>query len=200
MNRAGCAENAGPADRRRLIHGAEEASSPGLGLLLLTADGAIHGGAVVIGPTDAECLLPVVLITAERQAELLAEARPAPPIGADLADAIRKLGHVLAGWTAHEPCVLEWKNLRLDSASGVAEADGRALDLTRREQELLELFLRAPGRLLTRQDIAMAIWRSESAPTHNLIEVHMSRLRIKLEAALGRPVFKTLRGRGYRLV
>ena len=56
------------------------------------------------------------------------------------------------------------------------------------------------GRVLTRSLISEKIWSSHYDVDTNLLDVYMSRLRAKLEAALGRPVFKTVRGIGYQMI
>ena len=74
------------------------------------------------------------------------------------------------------------------------------LDLTGREYALLEVFMQNGGRVLTRTLISEKIWSSHYDVDTNLLDVYMSRLRAKLEGALGRPVFKTVRGIGYQML
>jgi two-component system copper resistance phosphate regulon response regulator CusR/two-component system response regulator QseB len=54
--------------------------------------------------------------------------------------------------------------------------------------------------VLTRTLISEKIWSSHYDVDTNLLDVYMSRLRAKMEGALGRPVFKTVRGIGYQLL
>ena len=70
--------------------------------------------------------------------------------------------------------------------------------MTTREYELLVLFLRHPRRVLTRDRIFDHVWGSASVDS-NAIEVHIGRLRDKLEAAGEPRLIQTVRGAGYAL-
>jgi two-component system response regulator MprA len=70
--------------------------------------------------------------------------------------------------------------------------------LTTREYELLLLFLRHPRRVLTRDQILEHVW-SNAAVDSNAIEVHIGRLRDKLEDAGEPRLIQTVRGAGYAL-
>ena len=74
----------------------------------------------------------------------------------------------------------------------------RLLDLTAREFELLLFFLRNPRRVLTRDQILDQVWGTIYVES-NAIEVHIGRLRDKLEAADEPRLIQTLRGAGYAL-
>ena len=96
--------------------------------------------------------------------------------------------------------VLERNGIRLDLLGHILEVDGKPVDLTGREYALLEIFMQNAGRVLTRTLISEKIWSSHYDVDTNLLDVYMSRLRAKLEGALGRPVFKTVRGIGYQML
>jgi two-component system copper resistance phosphate regulon response regulator CusR/two-component system response regulator QseB len=96
--------------------------------------------------------------------------------------------------------VLERNGIRLDLLGHTVKVDGQAIDLTGREYALLEVFMQNGGRILTRTLISEKIWSSHFDVDTNLLDVYMSRLRAKLEGALGRRVFKTVRGIGYQLL
>ncbi|HEV7158240.1 MAG TPA: response regulator transcription factor [Caulobacteraceae bacterium] len=96
--------------------------------------------------------------------------------------------------------VLERNGIRLDLLGHIAEVNGKPVDLTGREYALLEIFLQNAGRVLTRTLISEKIWSSHYDVDTNLLDVYMSRLRAKLEGAVGRPVFKTVRGIGYQML
>ena len=96
--------------------------------------------------------------------------------------------------------VLEHRGIRVDLLSHSVQVNGAAIDLTSREYALLEIFMQNPGRILTRTLISEKIWASHYDVDTNLLDVYMSRLRSKLEASPGKPLFKTVRGVGYQLL
>jgi len=77
--------------------------------------------------------------------------------------------------------------------------DGRSVELTTREFELLEYLLRQQGHLVSREMLARDVWRepSRGTPLDNVIDVHMARLRKKIDVD-GRPkLIHTIRGVGF---
>lgn len=89
--------------------------------------------------------------------------------------------------------------LELDAGTRSVTCGGLPLDLTARELALLETLMQQPGKVASKQRLfeAMYDWRSEINPS--TIEVHVSRLRRKLEAAQADVGIRMLRGLGYRL-
>jgi two-component system response regulator MprA len=94
--------------------------------------------------------------------------------------------------------VLTFADLRLNTGTREAERDGRRVDLTTREYELLELFLRHPRQVLLRDQILNRVW-GDATVESNAIEVHVGRLRDKLEADGEERLIQTIRGAGYAL-
>ncbi len=94
--------------------------------------------------------------------------------------------------------LLNFADLRLDTVTREVFRGDRALDLTTREYELLLLFLRHPRHVLTREQILDHVWGTPYVES-NAIEVHIGRLREKLEAAGEPRLIQTLRGAGYAL-
>ena len=94
--------------------------------------------------------------------------------------------------------VLTFADLRLNLATREVLRGDRLLDLTAREFELLLYFLRNPRRVLTRDQILDQVWGTVYVES-NAIEVHIGRLRDKLEAADEPRLIQTLRGAGYAL-
>ena len=97
-----------------------------------------------------------------------------------------------------EDDLLTFADLRLDTATREVVRGERLIDLTTREYELLLLFLRHPRRVLTREQILEQVWGSTYVES-NAIEVHIGRLRDKLELAGEPRLIQTLRGAGYAL-
>ncbi len=95
--------------------------------------------------------------------------------------------------------VLVFADLRLDTGTREAYRSGRRIDLTTREYELLLLFMHHPRQVLTRDLILDRLW-SDADVDSNAIEVHIARLREKLEAG-GHELrlIQTIRGAGYAL-
>ena len=76
---------------------------------------------------------------------------------------------------------------------------GKAIDLQPREFRLLEFFLRHPDQVVTRTMLLEGVWDYHFDPGTNVIDVHISRLRRKLDDGSDRPLLHTVRGMGYRL-
>ena len=95
---------------------------------------------------------------------------------------------------------LEHRGIRLDLLSHTVCLNGKGVDLTSREFALLEVFMQNAGRILTRTLICEKIWASHFDVDTNLLDVYMSKLRAKFDAAPESPYFKTVRGVGYQLL
>ena len=95
--------------------------------------------------------------------------------------------------------LLRQGDLELDLVSHTARRGGRDLRLFPKEMKLLEMFLRNPGQILTRTMIFEAVWGYYFDPSANLIDVHLSRLRRKLETLGAAPLIQTVRASGYAL-
>jgi two-component system copper resistance phosphate regulon response regulator CusR len=89
-------------------------------------------------------------------------------------------------------------DLRLDLARRSARRGEHAIDLSPREFDLLLALARAESEVLTRAELLHQVWGIESEPSTNLVDVHIGRLRRKLDAH-GPPLIQTVRGEGYRL-
>jgi two-component system, OmpR family, response regulator MprA len=97
-----------------------------------------------------------------------------------------------------DAALVSFADLRLDTGTREVVRGNRTIELTTREYELLLLFLRHPRRVLTRDQILEHVWNS-AAVDSNAIEVHIGRLRDKLEAAGEPRLIQTVRGAGYAL-
>ena len=89
--------------------------------------------------------------------------------------------------------------LRMDLLRRVVTRGGTAIDLLPTEWRLLEYMMRRPGQVLTRTMLLERVWDFAFDPTTNVVDVHVSRLRRKLEAPNGPPLIRTIRGAGYVL-
>ena len=96
-----------------------------------------------------------------------------------------------------EQATREFARLRLDSEGRQAFIDGRPLELTRRELEVLERLLARAGRVVSKLELLDTVYPCDADVGPNALEVHVSRLRHKLKPAGLR--VRALRGLGYRL-
>jgi DNA-binding response OmpR family regulator len=94
---------------------------------------------------------------------------------------------------------LRVRDLELDLVTREAKRGGREIVLGPTEFKLLEFLMRNSGEVLTRTMIFEAIWGYHFDPGTNLIDVHLSRLRRKVDAPGLEPLIKTIRGSGYAL-
>jgi DNA-binding response OmpR family regulator len=95
--------------------------------------------------------------------------------------------------------VLRVADLTLDTVSRTARRSGTLIELSAREFRLLELLMRAPGRVCSRMMILEKVWDYSFDPGTNVVEVYVSRLREKLDAGREPKLLHTLRGVGYVL-
>jgi two-component system response regulator MprA len=98
-----------------------------------------------------------------------------------------------------QPEVLHFADLSLDTGTRQACRGDRAIDLTAKEYELLELFLHHPRQVLTRELIFDRVWGYDFGGESNIIEVYVRYLRQKIEAAGEPRLLHTVRGVGYVL-
>ncbi|NUR90722.1 MAG: response regulator transcription factor [Nonomuraea sp.] len=94
---------------------------------------------------------------------------------------------------------LSYEDLRMDPATREVTRGSRALDLTRTEYLLMELFLTHPRQVLTRDQILGEVWGFDFEPTSNSLDVYVMYLRRKLEANGEPRLIHTVRGVGYVL-
>jgi len=95
--------------------------------------------------------------------------------------------------------VLHFADLEMDTGTRQARRGGKAIELTAKEYMLLELFMRNPRNVLTRDVIYDRVWGYDFGGESNIIEVYVRYLRRKLEADGLRRLIHTVRGVGYVL-
>ncbi|BDU15441.1 response regulator transcription factor [Lysobacter auxotrophicus] len=98
-----------------------------------------------------------------------------------------------------EPTRLAVGDLELDLLGRDARRAGKRIELQPREFRLLEYLMRQAGRVVTRTMLLEAVWDYHFDPQTNVIDVHISRLRQKIDHGFERPLLHTVRGAGYRL-
>lgn len=103
------------------------------------------------------------------------------------------------GTTNQQLTVFEAGGLRLDRLSNSVSRDGKDITLQPREFRLLEYLMARAGQVVTRTMLLEGVWDLHFDPQTNIIDVHVSRLRSKIEAGFNNPVLHTVRGRGYMI-
>ena len=99
-----------------------------------------------------------------------------------------------------EDGVLEAGRVRMDVERHLVSVDGDTVKLPLKEFELLEFFLRNPGRVLTRGQLIDRVWGADYVGDTKTLDVHVKRLRAKIEPDPGNPItLTTVRGLGYKL-
>jgi len=95
---------------------------------------------------------------------------------------------------------IEVGNLRLDVERHIATLEGKTLSLPLKEFELLEFLMRNVDRVLTRMQLIDRVWGSDYVGDTKTLDVHIKRLRAKIEADPAEPKrIQTIRGLGYKM-
>lgn len=90
-------------------------------------------------------------------------------------------------------------DLELDLLTREVRRAGRKIDLQPREFSLLEYLMRHAGQVVTRTMMLENVWNYHFDPQTNVIDVHVSRLRQKIDRGFDKPLLQTVRGAGYSL-
>ena len=184
---------------------AERAQSPDALILDVLMPG-IDGLEVCRRLRGAGNSVPVLMLTARtevdsRVAGLDAGADDYLPKPFALAELLARLRALLrrAGSDDGGADVLRFSDLQLDLGTREVRRGDAAIDLTRTEFALLELFLRNPRQVLTRSIIFERVWGYDFGPTSNSLDVYIGYLRRKTEDGGGSRLIHTVRGVGYAL-
>jgi len=95
---------------------------------------------------------------------------------------------------------LQYKDLTLDMATFTAQVEARTVQLTSKEFQILKLFMTNPRRVFTKEQIFHFIWEEDYYGNENVINVHIRRLREKIEQDPSNPQYiRTIWGIGYKL-
>jgi len=121
----------------------------------------------------------------------------------DVAEAAARIGRLIernrarhrAAGEAHIHC----GDLTIGLIDRAVARSGRRIDLLAREYAVLLCLARRPGGVVSRMELLRDVWRLDFDPGTNRVEVHMSRLRAKVDRGFARPLLHTVKGRGYAL-
>jgi two-component system OmpR family response regulator len=116
-----------------------------------------------------------------------------------LAELAARIEALLRRPTDVRETVIRVGTLELDLIAGTGRSGQRDLDLLPRELKLLEYLMRRPGQVVTRAMMFEEVWNYRFTPKSNLIDVHLGRLRKKLEAEGEPMLIHNVRGEGFTL-
>lgn len=147
---------------------------------------------------------PVVLLTAlgsveERVAGLTAGADDYLVKPFAFAELMARIDAVCRRSGTKPAPTMDIGGLTLDLATRRVISGNTEIDLTPTEFSLLEFLMRHAGQLVTRKMLCEHLWESDWEGATNVIEVHINRLRGKLDKTLNKSLIQTVRGRGYAL-
>jgi len=114
------------------------------------------------------------------------------------AELLARLHALLRRSDITRPVVLSIGDLSLDPVSHVVTRAGTPVNLTPKEYAILEALIRHPGEVLTRASLGERLWRDDD-DVNNLVDVHVSHLRKKIDRPPLEQLIHTIWGRGYRL-
>ena len=124
---------------------------------------------------------------------------PSPTPSPNLLARIEVLARRGSGQAEAEPTRLAVGELVLDRLSRSVTRAGEAIDLQPREFRLLEYLMRHTGQVVTRTMLLENVWDYHFDPQTNVIDVHVSRLRGKVDRGFDHAMIQTVRGAGYML-
>lgn len=116
-----------------------------------------------------------------------------------LGELVARLRALLRRPNADADIALQVADLTLDLATREAQRGSRRITLTTKEFAVLEVLMRASGRVVTRTHISAHAWDDNYDPLSNVIDVYVARLRRKIDQGDEPPLLETIRGAGYRI-
>ncbi len=184
--------------------GLARALEGGFDVIILDVMLPVLDGFEVLAQMRRRTSVPVIMLTARiEQADRIAgldagadDYLPKPfgpeELLARIRAVLRRAGHAASS----KAQVIEAGALRLNSQTREVWRDNERIEVTSIEFDILDLLARSSGRVVSRDELAAALYQRESSPYERSIDVHMSHLRKKLERG-DRPLIRTVRGVGY---
>lgn len=164
----------------------------------------LHGLEVLKRIREEGIASPVVVLTALDEKDDVVRGLD---LGADdyiakpflFAELMARVRAILRRSQAQLPVVLKVADLTLDPARRKVERGGKRIELTAKEFSLLEYFMRHQGQVLTRVMILESVFDYHFEGMTNLVDVHVYKLRNKVDRGFSRALIKTVKGVGYVL-
>ena len=165
----------------------------------------LDGLAIVRALRDADCQIPVLILSALAEVEDRVQGLKAggddylvkPFAFVELVARIEALLRRPESTAAATE--LEVADLRMNLLARAVMRDGRSIRLQPREFRLLEHLMRHADQVVTRTMLLESVWEYHFDPQTNVIDVHVSRLRAKIDRGYGSRLLHTVRGAGYML-
>lgn len=181
---------------------ATERSYDAIVLDLLLPD--LHGLQVLAALRKRNVLTPVIILTAlgsvdERVAGLNAGADDYLVKPFAFPELTARLDAICRRALAPPSPLVRVGSLTLDLATHRVIREGKEIELTPTEFGLIEFLARHAGQVVTRKMLCEHLWESDWEGVTNVIEVHINRLRAKIDRDFDQPLIQTVRGRGYVL-
>jgi two-component system copper resistance phosphate regulon response regulator CusR len=147
---------------------------------------------------------PVLFLTAR---DAVADRVKGLELGADdylvkpfaFSELVARVRSVLRRGSARQPEIIEVADLEIDVPRHRVKRSGRRIDLSPKEFSLLSLFARRAGEVLSRTMIAEQVWDMNFDSDTNVVDVHVGRLRAKIDDPFEHKLIRTVRGVGYVL-
>lgn len=173
---------------------------------LVVLDGMlpILDGFEVLRQLRRRSAIPVIMLTARAQERDRIEGLDAgaddylpKPFAAD--ELLARIRAVLRRYTSAQPvqrALLAVGDVELNPDTGAVRRAGVPVELTAMELQVLELLMRSPGRIVTREEVSAVLYQRRSTPYERSLDVHISHLRKKIEIKGGHMI-RSIRGLGY---
>ena len=153
-----------------------------------------------------ECQTPVLILTARDDVE---DRVLGLDTGADdyvvkpfaFSELLARIRALTRRGRPEQALILRLSDLEIDCVTRKVRRGKQEIDLTAKEFELLEYMLRHQGHIVSREMLARDVWKvtSRATPLDNVIDVHIARLRQKVDAPFKKKLLKTIRGVGFVL-
>ena len=162
------------------------------------------GLSVCRGLRERDVATPILMLTAR---DALADRVRALDSGADdflakpfaFDELLARIRALLRRSGLTRPPVLKLDDVTLDPATHRVARAGVEIDLTAKEYAILEFLIRHVGQVVSRTRVAHAVWPTEPADLNNLVDVHVSHLRRKIDGGAATSLIETVRGHGFRV-
>jgi two-component system OmpR family response regulator len=153
---------------------------------------------------DAGVGTPVLLLTArgavdDRIEGLDAGADDYLPKPFDLGELLARLRALHRRAQRETPALLTVGDLVLDTDARTASRGGTPIELSGREFDILAVLLASAGRVVSRFDLFDRVWDGETDIASNVMDVHLARIRAKIDRPFGTDTITTVRGAGFRV-